>query len=167
MARATRSQPQLSLRATRAANGRSQPVDNGYDDDQDDEVDAGDYEDGMDVDETETNTPGKNSTARLATSLGSLSLQKAGGWLSKETRSPRKVRASPNLHRRYHLISLHTESCRRGRGRRGLKDVHPALALRPRAHRPRERARPPSSRRQPPIGTCTRARPRPPCSGTS
>ena len=50
MARATRSQPQLSQRATRAANGRSQPVDNGYDEDEDDEADAGDYEDGMDVD---------------------------------------------------------------------------------------------------------------------
>ena len=55
MARATRSQPQPSQsqprqRANRAANGRSQPVDNGYDDDKDDEVDAGDYEDGMDVD---------------------------------------------------------------------------------------------------------------------
>ncbi|KAH9840535.1 MAGE-domain-containing protein [Rhodofomes roseus] len=55
MARATRSQPQPSQsqprqRAGRATNGRSQPVDDGYDDEKDDDLDAGGYADEMDVD---------------------------------------------------------------------------------------------------------------------
>lgn len=56
MARAARSQAQPSQsqprqRASRATNGRSQPVDNGSEDEKDDEVDAGDDDDdGMDVD---------------------------------------------------------------------------------------------------------------------
>ncbi|KAH9917722.1 MAGE family-domain-containing protein [Fomitopsis serialis] len=79
MARATRSQPQPSQsqprhRVGRATNGRSQPVDDGYDDDKDDDVDAGDYDDGMDVDDEGRGDDSQKELERKAGDLARLAL---------------------------------------------------------------------------------------------
>jgi len=79
MARATRSQPQPSQsqprhRVGRATNGRSQPVDEGYDDDKDDDVDAGDYDDGMDVDDDGRGDDSQKELERKAGDLARLAL---------------------------------------------------------------------------------------------